>query len=129
MDNIPQGSTLKKRHHIKAGCGRKTEYPVYLDDGGMFQGSNQPGFPDELVDGFGKDVFRVFIQGNQAMGVGISGAKLLRIVFLEDDLSVQRLVMGQIRNAVRPVTEDTFDHVGTDLLGGREGNECFVHGG
>lgn len=90
MDDVPQGSALKKRHHIKTGGGRKAEYPMNPDDGGMFQRSDQPGFPDELVDGFGKEGFRVFIQRNQAMGVGISGAKSLGIMFLEDDLSVQR---------------------------------------
>lgn len=78
---------------------------------------------------FDKDVFRVFIQGNQAMGGGISGAKLLRIVFLEDDLSVQRLVMGQIRNAVRLVTEDMLNGIRADLLAGREENGGFMHGG
>lgn len=85
----------------------------------MIQGSNQPGFPNELVDGFGKDVFRVFTQGNQSMRGGISGAKPLGIVFLEDDLSVQRLVMSQIRNSVRSVAEDALNHVGPDLLAGR----------
>ena len=129
MDNIPQGSTLKKRHHIKAGCGRKTEYPVNFNDGGMIQRSDQSGFPNELVDGFDKDVFRVFIQGNQAMGGGISGAKLLRIVFLEDDLSVQRLVMGQIRDTVRPMTKDMLNGIRADLLAGREENGGFMYGG
>ena len=99
------------------------------DDGGMFQRSDQPGFPDELVDGFGKEGFRVFIQRNQAMGVGISGAKSLGIMFLEDDLSVQRPVMGQIRDTVRSVAEDALNGVRTNFLTGRKESGGFMHGG
>lgn len=92
---FPYCSPQKESSRIEVGCRRKAEYPVYLDDGGVLQRGNQPSFPNELVDGFGKDVFCAFIQGNQAMRVGISGTKLLRIVFLEDDLFVQRLVMAR----------------------------------
>ena len=129
MDDLPKGSALKKRHHIKTGGGRKAEYPVYLDDGGVLQRSDQPCFPDEPVDGFGKEGFRVFIQRNQAMGVGISGAKPLGIMFLEDDLSVQRSVMGQICDTVRPVAEDALNGVRTNFLTGRKENGGFMHGG
>ena len=41
-------------------------------------------------------------------------------MFLEDDLSVQRSVMGQIRDTVRPVAEDA-------LNGGRKtGASCMA---
>ncbi len=49
-------------------------------------------------------------------------------MFLEDDLSVQRSVMGQIRDTVRSVAEDTLNGVRTNFLTGRKesGNSCMA---
>ena len=50
-------------------------------------------------------------------------------MFLEDDLSVQRSVMGQICDTVRPVAEDALNGVRTNFLTGRKENGGFMHGG
>ena len=50
-------------------------------------------------------------------------------MFLEDDLSVQRSVMGQICDTVRPVAEDALNGVRTNFLTGRKENGGFMNGG
>lgn len=72
------------------------------DDGGVLQRSDQAGFSDELVNRIGKGMSYFFVQRNQKVSLWISATKPLVIMFLEDDLSVQRSVMGQIYDTVRP---------------------------
>ena len=67
---LPEWMTaLKKRHHIKTGGGRKAEYPMNPDDGGVLQRSDQAGFSDELVNRIGKGMSYFFVQRNQKVSL------------------------------------------------------------